>query len=191
MDGERLAPITDYLDSIRAGDGSGGALLFDAAYGELRQLARAVHGRHGGLATLQPTALVHEAWLKLNPRLDHVENRSHFFAVAARAMRQVLADHAKAARRQKRGGKNHRLTLDDTMQAGVDEDVDLIDFDDSLRQLAELNARHADIVALRVFGGLTVAEVADELNVSRRTVDSDWAMARAWLENELHGTARD
>ncbi len=163
--------------------------LMPMVYGELRALAGAIvrdnADRAQGSPTLQPTALVHEAWMKLQGRLGKVEDRHHFFALAAMAMRQVLADYAKGRRRIKRGGGAPRLTLvTDPAVQGMDE-VDAIALYDSLEALANLNERHARVVELRIFGALSIAETADVLGVSAGTVKSDWSMARAWLLDQL------
>lgn len=153
-------------------------------YDELRALARQI-GPRGAAHTLQPTAIVHEAWLKLAPNLDEVNNRLHFFAVASMAMRQILADHARGARREKRGGAWNAVTLHEDMAQRGPLDADVCALDECLESLASLNARHARVVELRVFGGLTIAETALALGVSHTTVESDWSMARAWLWRNL------
>ncbi len=117
--------------------------------------------------------------------LDALEDRTHFYAVASQAMRQVLADHARAAGRLKRGEGRRRVTLDESRDGQGPSQYDLLDLDDSLRRLSSLNARHAKIVELRLLGGLTVKEVASLLGVSDTTIDKDWFMAKAWLRNEL------
>lgn len=153
-------------------------------YDELRRMAGGLMARGDG-RTLQPTALVHEAWMKLAGGLDAIENRRHFFATAALAMRSVLADHAKAQRRQKRGGGAARVTLFDVSDGA--SEMDLIALHECLERLASLNADHARIVELRVFGGLTIEECAAEMGVSARTVSNGWRVARAWLWRELFG----
>ena len=180
------------LSAARAGDAGAGAQLFPIVYDQLRGLARAVFSdqRHGH--TLQPTALAHEAWMKLAGNLGNLDDRNHFFVVAAKAMRQILTDYARSRNALKRGGANVRLTLDPDAVAANDVDdpagSDLIAFDDALTRLAELNPRHAQVVELRALGGLTIAETAQSIGVSHGTVESDWAMARAWLRNELRAT---
>ncbi len=178
--------FTQLLQSARVGKTEAGESLLELAYAELGELARVHFGPRRPGHTLQPTALVHEAWLKLAGHLGRIEDRQHFFAVASRAMRQVLADHARTRKRKKRGGDRPRVTLDQDLGAdGASEGIELVDLDDTLSRLFRLNERHARVVELRIFGGLTVAEVADELHVSLSTVEKDWFMARAWLHTEL------
>jgi RNA polymerase sigma-70 factor (ECF subfamily) len=171
------------ITQAAGGDRSASEQLMSLVYPEMRALAGAImRGQRPG-HTLQATALVHEVWMKLVGNMDRIEGRAHFFAVAATAMRQVLADHARSAGRQKRGGGARRITLHDI--ADGEHEIDLIDFHDCLERLATLNSRHARIVELRVLGTLTVDEIAEEMGVSRRTVQSDWRVARAWLWNAL------
>ena len=161
--------------------------LLDAAYKELRRLARAVLGRRDG--TLTPTALVHEAYLRLSSGAEVTwENRAHFLCIAARAMRQVLVDHARAREAAKRGGGLRRVTLDSKLGICKQPDVDLLDLHRVLGRLAEMDGRMSQVVELRIFGGLTAKEVALVLGVSKRTADTDWAMARLWLARELDGS---
>jgi RNA polymerase sigma-70 factor (ECF subfamily) len=176
--------ITALLQRHREGDDDALTGLLSMAYDELHGVAARAFRREGAAHTLQPTALLHEAWLKLAGNLDLVRDRQHFFAVAARAMRQVLADHARKRGTAKRGGGVRPQLLEDDV-AGTYETSDLVALDDSLNRLAELNERHARVVELRIFGALTVNEAADELGVSRSTVETDWVMARAWLRREL------
>lgn len=183
--------VTDLLSLVRAGDEAASGQLMEVVYGELRALAG--HCLRGQRAshTLQPTALVHEAFLRLVHRAGaEWRDRAHFFAVCATAMRGILADHARRRRAAKRGGDWQRVTLSDVTPQTADE-VDILDLDDALLRLATINGRQARIVELRFFSGLTIEEVAYVLGVSRRTVDDDWAMARAWLSVQLteNGTA--
>jgi RNA polymerase sigma factor (TIGR02999 family) len=184
--------LTGLLRQAKGGDREAQAKVFEQVYDELRAAARRIGSGPG--ATLQPTALVHEAWLKLAPGLDAVNDRVHFFAVASLAMRQVVANHARAARREKRGGGLRAVSLDDSMHAepGAQDRspaADLCALDECLEELASLQPRHARLVELRVFGGLTVEEAAEELGVSSRTLDSDWVIARAWLLRRLSSSA--
>ena len=186
-------PSTDFtrlLVQAKAGNADASGQVFALVYDELRRVAYQI-GSDGVGHTLQPTAVVHEAWLKLAPRLDAVNDRVHFFAVASMAMRQVLGDHARAARREKRGGGRRVVTLDGNVALAGNVaqhgalDADLCALDESLEQLASLNPRHARVVELRVFGGLSIAETAEALGVSHGTIESDWSMARAWLWRRL------
>lgn len=176
--------VTQLLDRIGKGDSGASDQLLDLVYDQLRVVADRMFVADGG-HTLQPTAIVHEAWMKMAGDLGRYENRRHFFAVAATAMRHVLADHARAESRQKRGGPARTLTLDRDPSAATAPEVDLSDLHESLETLAELNPRHARIVELRLFGALTLQEVADTLSVSVATVHADWKMARAWLQLAL------
>lgn len=184
--------VTTLLGAVREGEPAAEDRLFDIVYDELKMVARGAiePGRQlDGRTLLQPTALVHEVWLKLTGKLDDVESRRHFFALAAKAMRQVISDHAKAARRQKRGGDARTMLLHDQAVAGDGGGgggmVDLIDLHDALSRLASLNDRHARVTELRLLGAMTLDEIATTLGVSKRTAESDWSMARAWLSNEL------
>jgi RNA polymerase sigma factor (TIGR02999 family) len=179
--------VTALLDRLRAGDTGAADDLLAVVYGELRALAGAIFASPNPAHTLQPTALVHEAWLKLGGRLDAVEGRAHFFALAALAMRQILADHAKAMKRQKRGGEARRVTLVGELAARTGGGLDPVEIDDCLRRLSELNERHAKVASFRLLGGMTIPEIARVLGISPRSVDSDWSMARAWLGRELVG----
>lgn len=163
--------------------------LFPLVYDELRRLARRYLVRERPGHTLQPTALVHEAYIKLvdQSRVDW-QGRTHFFAVGAKVMRNLLIDHARAKGRAKRGGGRHRVTLAEgvTPFSRGELDIDqLLALNESLDRLAALDPRQARVVELRFFGGLTVPEVALVLGVSQRTVEGDWTHARAWLRREL------
>jgi RNA polymerase sigma-70 factor (ECF subfamily) len=177
---------TQILAAIAAGDARAADQLVPLLYDELHRLAGAVMSRESPGHTLQPTALVNEAFLKLADQ-DRVEwqGRAHFFAVAARLMRRILVDHARGKGRAKRGGGMKRITLNPELSISPERDEDLLAVDDAIVRLAALNERHANIVELRFFGGLTVKEAAEVLHVSTRTVESDWTMIKAWLRREL------
>lgn len=164
--------------------------LLPLVYEELRRLARARLAGEDRGHTLQPTALVHEAYLKLvdQSRVDW-RGRTHFFAVAAMTMRRLLIDHARARGRAKRGGEWRRITLAHPLVAGrADLDLErVLSLDAALEKLAALDSRQARIVEMRFFAGLTVAEVAEVLGVSKRTVEGDWMHARSWLRREMSG----
>jgi RNA polymerase sigma factor (TIGR02999 family) len=136
--------------------------------------------------TLQPTALVHEAYLKLvgHTRVDW-QGRAHFLAFAAQAMRQILVDHARRHRAEKRGGDRHRITLDDNLVVESSRNVDLLALEDALTKLTKLDPRQAQMIELRFFGGLSIAEVAKVMGISKRSVEREWTMVRAWLRREL------
>ncbi len=161
--------------------------LLPLAYDELRRLAKAYLSRERSDHSLQATELVNEAYLRL-AGTSHIElgGRTHFFAVAARAMRRVLVDHARARGRAKRIGQLQRVTLADGVGGTQEIDLEgLLDLDGALERLAALDERQARVVELRFFAGFTVPEVADALGVSKRTVEGDWTHARAWLHREL------
>ncbi|MCA9293410.1 MAG: sigma-70 family RNA polymerase sigma factor [Phycisphaerales bacterium] len=170
-------------------DRPGSKTLLPAVYEELRALASAYFGGRGG-STLQPTAIVHEAYMKLARVGDASrawESREHFLAVAARAMRQVLINHAEARRAEKRGGRWERVTLaglDDTPSFGEVEPIDLAD---ALAELEHLDERQCRVVECRFLAGMTIEETAAALSISKRTVELDWRMARAWLRTRLEG----
>lgn len=176
-----------------AGDGASDTLdrLVPLVYDQLRVIARRHLAREHGARTLQTTALVHEAYLKVAEDARITRRGQHyFFAAAARAMRQVLVDRARRRKAEKRGGDAQVVSLDEGTPAVVDTfAADVLDLDDALTHLAARNERHARVVECRFFGGLTVEETADALEVSPRTVKSDWALARAWLYETLHGSS--
>ncbi|HEX6048449.1 MAG TPA: ECF-type sigma factor [Gemmatimonadaceae bacterium] len=176
------------LLATTAGDETTLERLVPLLYDELRELAHRALARERREHTLQTTALVHEAYLKLvdDTKVTR-QGRAYFFAAAARAMRQVLVDQARRRNAEKRGGGVAASSLDDN-QIGVDGfEAELLDLDRALDQLAERNPRHARVVECRFFGGLSVEETADALGTSPRTVKYDWALARAWLYETLHG----
>ncbi|MEZ6234925.1 MAG: sigma-70 family RNA polymerase sigma factor [Phycisphaerales bacterium] len=178
--------VTTLVDMTRAGDSSAGRRLMEAVYDELRGLAGAYLARQSPGHTLQPTALVHEAFIKLMDQTGAAWNgRAHFFAVAAKAMRHILVDHARARKADKRGGDWQRVTLDGAMVWSGDKAVDTLSVHEALEELAALDERQAQVVEMRYFGGLTVDEVAVVLDVSKSTVEADWRMARAWLSKKL------
>lgn len=186
---EARETFQDTLDRIEAGDALAAEALFPLVYADLRAAAAALLRQERPGHTLQPTGLVHEAFLRLagGTRVAWT-SQAHFRAVAARAMRQVLVDHARRRDAFKHGGELDRVTWDGDMDArapGLDAEV--LDLHDALERLAMLSPRQARVVELRIFGGLTVQEVAHVLDVGTTTVDDDWAMARAWLSGELGG----
>lgn len=168
------------------GDAGVSDRILAQVYDELRSLATAALGRQRGDTTLQPTALVHELYLRLASRRESEwKDRTHFLAVAAQAMRQILIDHARRSNAQKRGGHWQRVTLSEAYTAPPETAVDLIALNDALTKLTKLHQRQAQIVEFRFLAGLTVQEVARLLDVSVETVIGDWRMARAWLMQEL------
>lgn len=174
-------------DGCLSSDGRGGPIgvLFEELNDELRGLARAVFADQHASHTLQPTVLINEAWLKLSRRTEMVNDRQHFLALAAKAMRQILADHARAKSTAKRGGRRAKLTFCEDGFASTAPELDLIAFHDALERLSCLNPRHADVVEFRMLGTLRVPEIAELLGVSENTVLRDWQAARLWLRREL------
>ncbi len=170
-------------------DGSREALdnLLPLVYNELHNQAARYLRRENKDHTLQPTALINEAYLKLiDQREVNWENRTHFFAIAAQAMRRILVDHARAKHREKRGGDDAKLPLDEALMVVADEkNIDLIALDEALTRLEMKDKQQTRIVELRYFSGLSLEETAEALNISRTTAARDWAMARAWLHREL------
>lgn len=160
--------------------------LLPVLYADLRKLAAAYMRREAPDHTLQPTALVSEAYLRLDGR-RHIpaKSRAHFMAAAAEAMRRILVDHARRKRSEKRGGHRQRVTLHEGLAAQQAEDVDLLALDQALDRLRQLDKNMADVVMLRYFGGLALGEIARVLDVSERAVSRHWTMARTWLKREL------
>ena len=160
--------------------------LLPVVYEELRRLAAAYLRRERPGQTLQPTALVHEAYLRLmKDRPDRWQNRAHFCAIAAHSMRQILIERARARGAQKRGGAQPRVTLDESQVAGQSASFDLVALDEALERLEKIDPEQARLVELRFFGGLTIEETAEAMNISPATVKRHWMVARAWLAREL------
>lgn len=180
--------ITEALDALRNGDDAARDRLVRAVYDELRVIARATLRRERAGHTLVTTALVHEAYEKVLGADPSYSGRGHFFGAAARAMRQVLVDHARRRDRLKRGGGERPLALTDVgeIAAPGSPGIDLLDLDDALTRLAALDARQAAVVECRTFGGLSVEETAEALGLSPSTVKREWRTARAWLYAALH-----
>ena len=177
--------VTRLLAAMRDGDASALQELTPIVYQELRGLARALLRRSPTGQTLRTTALVHDVYLKLlGHREDGWEGRSHFLAVAAKAVRQVLANHVRARQAGKRGGGWERVTLSG-IGAQEREDVDLVHLDAALTKLAGLDERQCELVEMRHLAGMSVEETAEALGVSTRTVEREWRAARAWLSAEL------
>jgi RNA polymerase sigma factor (TIGR02999 family) len=181
--------VTRMLREWSAGDASAADRLLPVVYGELRRLAASCLRRERSGHTLQPTALVNEAWMRLAGQEMAWQNRAHFLGVAAGAMRRILVDHARRRGAGKRGGSDVRVTLTESLAAGGGDEVDLVRLDVALERLAALDARQARMVTMRFFAGLTVEETAEALGVSEKTVKLDWVAARAFLRRELGDAA--
>jgi RNA polymerase sigma factor (TIGR02999 family) len=181
--------VTRLLASVADGDERAVDELLPLVYEQLHGLAeRHLRGERPG-HTLQPTALVHEVYLKLvgSPGARW-RNRAHFVAIATRAMRQVLVTHALRRRTAKRGGRRNAVALDDAVALFEERSTDLLALDEALTKLAQIDAQQSRIVELRFFGGLTVAETAEVTGVPTRTVEREWTVARAWLRREIEKT---
>ncbi len=182
---DQTADATDRLNALSEGEHGAAADLMPLVYDELRALASVYLRQERANHTLEPTAVVNEAFLRLvDQRKTDWKSRAHFIAVGASMIRRVLIDHARATKAAKRGGSWARVTLDRPLVEGVDH-VEMIALDDALQKLEAFDERQARVVELRFFGGLGANEVAHVLGVSQRTVESDWAMAKAWLRREL------
>ncbi len=179
--------VTAALQDWRRGQEGADERLVHLVYAELHRMAdRFLRGERAG-HTLQPTALVHEAYMQLvDQRRVDWQSRRHFFSIAARAMRRVLVDHARGRLRQKRGGKRERVPLEDVAGLGLERLPELVALDDALGALARIDRRKAAVVELRYFGGFTAEETAEILEVSVPTVGRHWRLARAWLYREIH-----
>jgi RNA polymerase sigma factor (TIGR02999 family) len=183
------ADVTMVLERARAGEAGARNQLMRLIYGELRQVAAGLMAGERPGHSLQPTALVHEAVLRLigEEALTRAPNRRYVFAAAARAMRQILVDHARRRDAAKRGGGREEVPLDSVLERFDRRAIDLVALDDALERLAALSPRQSQVVTLRFFGGYSVPEVAKLLDVSPSTVESDFRLARAWLRRQLAG----
>lgn len=177
---------TRLLARLSDGDSAAASDLLPLVYDELRRIAETYFRSQPGNHTLQPTAIVHEAYLKLIRGTGEWRDREHFSAVAATAMRQILIDHARAKRTAKRDPERAQVTFD-SLATPSGSTIDLVALDDALTRLTAMDERLGRIVELRFFGGYTMEEVAEHLHVTRRTAQSDWRWIRAWLSRELAG----
>ena len=186
MTNNEQAQITQLLEQVSAGRDEALENLLPVVYRELRRQAAQHLRRERREHTLQPTALVHEAFIRLvDQRNVRWQNRAHFFGIASQAMRRVVVDHARSRQRLKRGGVQDALTLDEAMLAEDAKSVDVLALDQALTRLAAIDGRQARVVELRYFAGLSVEETADVMSLSAATVKREWAMARAWLHAQL------
>ncbi len=186
MGGELQHEVTQILHDWSGGDANAPERLMPFVYDELRRLARSFLARERGSHTLQPTALVNEAYLRLVDQTRvNWKNRAHFYGIAARMMRRVLIDHARAHATEKRGGATIRLSLDDVQVPIEERATSFVALDEALERLEQMDERKCKVVEMRFFGGQSDQEIADFLGVTTRTVLRDWKKARLWLYREL------
>jgi RNA polymerase sigma-70 factor, ECF subfamily len=186
LDPTPAGQVTELLLQWSRGDNAAREALIPIVYNELRRLARHCLASQPRDQTMQSTALVHEAYLRLVGHTSvHWENRVHFFAVAAQLMRRILVDHARKRHAAKRGGNHLTLRLDDAIALPKKRELDLVALDDALNELAELDQRQSRIVELRFFGGLSIEDASQLLDLSPATVKREWATARTWLYEQM------
>ena len=178
--------VTVLLKAMRAGDGNAENDLLPLVYQELHRLAQSYMRRERPDHTLQTTALIHEAYLRLAGQDVDWKNREHFIGVAAHVMRRVLVDHARAHRASVRGGDRKRVDLDEGVAVSAERSDEVLLVDAALERLAKTNLRQARVVELRYFGGLSMEEIAAVLSISLRSAKRDWSLARIWLFQEIH-----
>ena len=179
--------ISLYLERAAAGDPDAARELLPLVYDELRALAHRHFDARDPGHTLEPTGLVHEAFLRLlgGDEPPSFERRAHFFGAAAQAMRRILVERARRSMREKRGGGRDRLTLDDGAMMPDDQAPELVALDEALDELRTMDPRKADIVMLRYFAGLTIEETAEAMGISKTTVSDEWSFARDWLHSQI------
>lgn len=185
-----LTPSTDNITELLAGYSRGDKQALDKlmpiVYDELRRQAARYLRREKAGHTLQTTALIHEAYVRLvDQRQVQWQNRAHFFGIAAQMMRRILVDHARSKQRTKRGGSDIRVSLNDLQVPTQSQDLDVVALDEALERLAAMDEQQARVVELRFFSGLTVEETAEVMSISPATVKRDWSVAKAWLHREL------
>ena len=187
---ENQKEITELLIAWNEGQQEALERLLPVVYDELRKLARSYLRRERSDHTLQATALVHEAYLRLIDQQGvNWKNRAHFFGIASQMMRRILVNHALARNSEKRGGDYNKLTLDEAVDYAKRRDIDLIALDDALKELEKLDPQQSRVVELRFFGGLSIEETAEVLNLSAATVKRDWATAKLWLQRQIAAEA--
>ncbi|HEX8368281.1 MAG TPA: sigma-70 family RNA polymerase sigma factor [Pyrinomonadaceae bacterium] len=183
--------ITQLLLAWESGDKAALDALMPIVYDELRRLAKRYMRRQNPDHTLQTTALVNEAYLRLiDSSRVRWQDRTHFFAISAQLMRRILVDSARAKNSLKRGGEQIQITLDERIEAPFEKETNLVALDEALQKLAKLSERQSQIVELRYFGGLSEEEIAETMKISTRTVRRDWSLARAWLYRELSNNTK-
>ncbi len=184
--------VTQLLIGWANGDRDALDHLVPLVYDELRRQARRYLRREQVGHTLQTTALIHEAYLRLIDQNNvQWQNRAHFFGISAQLMRRILVDHARGKHREKRGGSAVRVSLVDATAVSKGQDLNVVALDEALERLSQIDEQQAKIVELRFFSGLTVEETAEVLGISTATVKRDWRMAKAWLHRELSGTVKE
>lgn len=184
MSSER-GEVTALLDALRGGEQDAEARLLTLVYAELKRLASGYLRKERPDHTLQATDLVHEAYLRMVEAEARLQNRAHFFGVAAQAMRRVLIDHARAHRSQKRGDGRIKVSFDEALLLSAAESDELVELDEALKKLSLIDPRQGRIVELRFFAGLSIDETAAALDCAPRTINREWRMAQAWLKREL------
>ena len=178
--------VTRFLVDLRSGRPEAASQLIPLVYGELHRLARNQMRHERSDHTLQATALVHEAYLRLVNQPERTwQNRAHFIGVAAQVMRRILVDYARARRTAKREGMLQRVPLEEPLLFTEEQSEELVTLNEAIERLAQIDARQSRVVELRFFGGLTVDETAEALGMSAKTVKRDWSVARAWLHREV------
>jgi len=190
--GSARADVTALLSELTQGNQDAAEKLIPLVYDELKRLARSYMRRERSDHTLQTTALVHEAYLKLiRQQVTNWQSRSHFFGIAAQLMRRILIDYARGHLREKRGGAKVVLALNEALVFSPEHSEELVRLDEALERLSKLDPRQGKVVELRFFGGLSVEETAEFLGISPKTVKRDWAVAKAWLHGELRRNDAD
>jgi RNA polymerase sigma factor (TIGR02999 family) len=182
--------VTQLLKAMKSGDPSAAEQLLPMVYSELHRLAASYMRRERQDHTLQPTALINEAYLRMAQEDVDWQNREHFIGVAAHVMRRVLVDYARTHNAEMRGGGLKRVELEEGLAISVDSSEEILSLDEALHRLTELNSRQARVVELRYFGGLSVEQIASILGIAPRSVKRDWALARIWLFKELKTDAQ-
>jgi len=180
-----VEPVTQLLIDWSNGDQAALDRLIPVVHSELRRLAQSYLRRERPGHTLQTTALINEAYLRLVDQKVSWENRAHFFGIAARLMRQILVDHARSRNYAKRGGGQVRVSLGQVADLADDRSAEIVAIDDALKTLAEIDLQQSKVVEMKFFGGMTIEEIAKVLGVGHATVERDWNMARAWLRREI------
>jgi RNA polymerase sigma factor (TIGR02999 family) len=183
--------VTVLLAEVAKGNEGAASKLIPLVYDELRRLARGYMRRERDDHTLQATAVVHEAYLKLVGQRVDWQDRAHFFGIAAQMMRRILIDHARGHLRDKRGSGEKPIPLDEALTFAPEQSMQMVKLDESLERLAKIDPRQSKIVELRFFGGLTVEQTAEVLGVSPKTVKRDWSFAKSWLHGDLKATHED